>query len=42
MSLMSEAEGGKEAEVEEHWKKIEPWRREMRDRKDLRKKTLGY
>ncbi|OXG27404.1 monooxygenase [Cryptococcus neoformans Bt15] len=42
MSLMSEADDGKEAEVEEHWKKIEPWRREMRDRKDLRKKTLGY
>lgn len=42
MSLMAEADEGKEAEVEEYWKKIEPWRREMRDRKDLRKKTLGY
>ncbi|KIR57530.1 hypothetical protein I312_101660 [Cryptococcus bacillisporus CA1280] len=42
MLLIAEADEGKEAEVEEHWKKIEPWRREMRDKKDLRKRTLGY
>ncbi|KAK8861227.1 hypothetical protein IAR55_002046 [Kwoniella newhampshirensis] len=40
MDLMSEADKGKM--VEDHWKRIEPWRRERRANTDLRKKTLGY
>ncbi|ODO04555.1 hypothetical protein I350_05159 [Cryptococcus amylolentus CBS 6273] len=45
MGIMAEAdagEGGEGKKVEEHWKKIEPFRRELREQTDLKKRTLGY
>ncbi|ODN83922.1 hypothetical protein L198_07619 [Cryptococcus wingfieldii CBS 7118] len=45
MGIMAEAdagEGGEGKKVEEHWKRIEPFRRELREQTDLKKRTLGY
>ncbi|WVQ74674.1 hypothetical protein IAR50_004278 [Cryptococcus sp. DSM 104548] len=46
MGIMKEADAGegtgKGKKVEEHWKRIEPFRRELREQTDLKKRTLGY
>ncbi|WWD16875.1 hypothetical protein CI109_101307 [Kwoniella shandongensis] len=42
MDLMREADERAGRETEDHWKRVEPWRRERREQTDLRKKTLGY
>ena len=40
--LMAEAEIGSDEPPEEHWRKVEDWRRVQRADTTMRKRVLGY
>lgn len=40
--LLKDADADAGVEVEDHWRAIEPWRREQRADTGMRKRLLGY